>query len=100
MLYIGPHAGPAPIVHLIDGAHHELDIGVYYLDDRAVLRAVREAVRRGVDVRVMVEPRPYGMRPRQVRKEVRAIEATGAHFRYVPNRFVSHGDHYAFYHAK
>jgi phosphatidylserine/phosphatidylglycerophosphate/cardiolipin synthase-like enzyme len=100
MLYIEPNAGPAPIVQVINSAHHELDVGVYYLDDRSVLRAVRAAVRRGVDVRVMVEPKPYGMKPWQVRKEVRKIEATGAHFRYVPNRFVSHGDHYAFYHAK
>jgi len=100
MLYIEPHAGPAPIVHLIQGAHRELDIGVYYLDDRKVLSAVRAAVQRGVDVRIMVEPKPYGMKPWQVRKEVRAILATGAHFRYVPNRFVSHGSQYAFYHAK
>ena len=99
-LYIEPNAGPAPILNIIDSAHHQLDIGVYYLDDRRILAAVRDAVRRGVDVRIMMEPKPYGMKPWQVRKEVRAIEATGAHFRYVPNRFVSHGDRYAFYHAK
>ncbi|MHB0888081.1 phospholipase D-like domain-containing protein [Acidithiobacillus sp.] len=100
MLFIEPHAGPSPVVQVIDSAHRELDIGVYYLDDRKVLSAVRAAVRRGVDVRVMVEPKPYGMKPWQVRKEVRAIESTGAHFEYVPNRFVSYGDQYAFYHAK
>ncbi|AEK57798.1 GTP-binding protein [Acidithiobacillus caldus] len=99
-LYIEPNAGPAPILQVIDSARHQLDIGVYYLDDRQILAAVRDAVRRGVDVRIMVEPKPYGMKPWQVRKEVRAIESTGAHFRYVPNRFVSHGDRYAFYHAK
>ena len=99
-LFIEPHAGVPPILQLIQSAHRDLDIGVYYLDDRKILSAVRDAVRRGVDVRVMVEPKPYGMKPWQVRKEVRAIEATGAHFRYVPNRFVSHGDRYAFYHAK
>ncbi|MGK9450313.1 phospholipase D-like domain-containing protein [Acidithiobacillus caldus] len=100
MLFSEPNAGPAPILQVIDSAHHTLDIGVYYLDDRKLLAAVRDAVRRGVDVRVMVEPKPYGMKPWQVRKEVRAIEATGAHFRYVPSRFVSHGYRYAFYHAK
>jgi len=100
MLFIEPHAGPAPIVQLIQGARHELDMGVYYLDDRKVLSAVRAAVQRGVDVRIMVEPKPYGMKPWQIRKEVRKIEETGAHFQYVPNRFVSHGSQYAFYHAK
>ncbi|WP_312283433.1 phospholipase D-like domain-containing protein [Candidatus Igneacidithiobacillus taiwanensis] len=99
-LFIEPNAGVSPVMQVIQSAHHELDIGVYYLDDRKILAAVRDAVRRGVDVRIMVEPKPYGMKPWQVRKEVRAIEATGAHFRYVPSRFVSHGDRYAFYHAK
>jgi phosphatidylserine/phosphatidylglycerophosphate/cardiolipin synthase-like enzyme len=99
-LYIEPNAGTAPILQVIQSAHHELDIGVYYLDDRKLLSAVRDAVLRGVDVRVMVEPKPYGMKPWQVRKEVRAIEATGAHFRYVPSRFVSGDGVYRFYHAK
>lgn len=100
MLFIEPHVGPAPILQVIDSAHRTLDIGVYYLDDRKLLAAVKDAVRRGVDVRIMVEPKPYVMKPWQVRREVKSIEATGAHFRYVPNRFVSHGDQYAFYHAK
>jgi phosphatidylserine/phosphatidylglycerophosphate/cardiolipin synthase-like enzyme len=100
MLAIEPQAGSAPVLQVIDSAHRELDIGVYYLDDRKVLSAVRDAVRRGVGVRIMVEPKSYGMRPWQVQKEVQAIEATGVHFRYVPRRFVSHGDHYAFFHAK
>ena len=99
-LFIEPNAGPAPIIQIINRAHRELDIGVYYLDDRKLLSAVRDAVRRGVNVRIMVEPKPYGMKPWQVQKEVRAIEATGAHFEYVPGRFVSHGDQYVFYHAK
>lgn len=99
-IFIEPNAGPAPVLQVIQSARHELDIGVYYLDDRKLLSAVRDAVRRGVDVRIMVEPKPYGMKPWQVQKEVRVIEATGAHFRYVPSRFVSHGDQYAFYHAK
>jgi phosphatidylserine/phosphatidylglycerophosphate/cardiolipin synthase-like enzyme len=99
-LFIEPNAGVTPVLQVIQSAHRELDIGVYYLDDRKILSAVREAARRGVDVRIMAEPKPYGMKPWQVRKEVRAIEATGAHFRYVPKRFVSADGHYAFYHAK
>ena len=100
MIYIEPQAGLAPIIQVIDSAHQELDIGVYYLDDRKVLRAVQSAVRRGVDVRIMVEPKPYGMKPWRVQKEVRAIQSIGAHFRYAPGRFVSGDGHYVFYHAK
>jgi phosphatidylserine/phosphatidylglycerophosphate/cardiolipin synthase-like enzyme len=100
MLAIEPQTGPVPVLQVIDSARRELDIGVYYLSDRKLLSAVRAAVRRGVDVRIMVEPKPYGMKPWRVRWEVRAIEATGAHFRYVPGRFVSQEDAYRFYHAK
>ncbi|MFA7657779.1 phospholipase D-like domain-containing protein [Acidithiobacillus thiooxidans] len=99
-LYIEPHAGPAPIVQLIRSAHHAVSVGVYYLSDRPILRALKAAHARGVDVRVIIEGKPYGMKPWQVRKEEREIEATGAILHLAPYRFTSHGDHYAFLHAK
>lgn len=100
MLFVEPNAGPSPIIQVIDSAHRELDIGVYYLDDRKVLAAVRYAVRRGVNVRIMAEPKPYGMKPWQVQKEVREIAATGAQWKAAPYRFTSHGDVYSFFHCK
>ncbi|MBU2840563.1 GTP-binding protein [Acidithiobacillus thiooxidans] len=99
-LYIEPHAGPAPIVQLIQSARREVSVGVYYLSDRPILRALKAAHERGVDVRVIIEGKPYGMKPWQVKKEEREIEATGATLHLAPYRFTSHGDHYAFYHAK
>lgn len=99
-LFIEPQAGPAPILQIINQARHEVSVGVYYLSDRPILRALAEAHRRGVDVRVIVEGKPYGMKPWQVRKEERAIEATGAQLKLAPYRFTSHGNQYAFYHAK
>uniref|UniRef100_E6QCP7 Phospholipase D-like domain-containing protein n=1 Tax=mine drainage metagenome TaxID=410659 RepID=E6QCP7_9ZZZZ len=100
MLFIEPHAGPAPIIQVIDSARRELDLGVYYLSDRKILRAIAAAHRRGVAARVIIEGKPYGMKPWQIRKEERRIEATGAALRLAPYRFTSHGSHYAFYHAK
>jgi cardiolipin synthase len=100
MLYIEPNAGPAPIIQVINSAHHQLDVGVYYLSDRKIFRALSAAHRRGVNVRVIIEGKPYGMKPWQVRKEEKAIAATGATLHLAPYRFTSHGDQYAFYHAK
>lgn len=100
MLSIEPQAGVAPIVHLIDQSHREINVGVYYLTDQKILAALKSARERGVAVRVMIEPKPYGMKPWQIRKEKQAILATGAQFRWVPPRFVSHGSDWAFYHAK
>ncbi|MEY2340957.1 phospholipase D-like domain-containing protein [Acidithiobacillus sp. IBUN Pt1247-S3] len=106
MLYIEPHAGPAPIIQIIRQAKREIDVGVYYLSDRPILNVLRAARKRGVDVRVIIEGKPYGMKPWQVKKEERAIQATGATLHLAPYRFTSplqgasHGDQYAFYHAK
>lgn len=100
MLYIEPHAGPAPIIHVIDSAHHEISAGVYYLSDRPILNALRAAHARGVDVRIIVEGKPYGMKPWQIAKEERAIQTTGASLKLAPYRFESHGDQYAFQHSK
>ncbi|MBN6740297.1 GTP-binding protein [Acidithiobacillus sp. MC6.1] len=99
-LYIEPHAGPAPIIQVIRSARREVSAGVYYLTDRPVLNALRAAHARGVDVRVIIEGKPFGMKPWQVAREVKAIRETGATLHYAPYRFTSHGDHYAFFHEK
>ena len=99
-LYIEPNAGPAPIIQVIQSARHEIGAGVYYLSDRPILAALKAAHARGVDVRVIIEGKPYGMSPWQVRKEERAIAATGATLHLAPYRFESRGNHYAFQHSK
>ena len=99
-LYIEPQAGPAPIIQVIQAAHHEISTGVYYLSDRPILDALKAAHAKGVDVRIIIEGKPYGMKPWQVKKEERAIKATGATLKLAPYRFESHGDHYAFQHSK
>ena len=100
MLHIEPNAGPTPIIQVIDAARREISTGVYYLSDRPILAALRAAHARGVDVRVIIEGKPYGMKPWRVQKEERAIEATGATLKLAPYRFESHGDQYAFQHSK
>ena len=100
MLYIEPAAGAAPIIQIINQARHDVSVGVYYLSDRPILRALQAAHARGVHIRVIVEGKPYGMKPWQVKKEERAIQSTGATLHLAPYRFTSHGNQYAFYHAK
>jgi len=98
-MYIEPQAGPAPIIQVIQQARREVNLEVYYLSDKKILRALQSAHARGVDVRVIVEGKPYGMKPWQVRKEERAIQDTGATLKLAPYRFTSHGNQYAFMHA-
>lgn len=99
-LYIEPNTGPTPIIQVIQSARREISAGVYYLADRPILNALRAAHARGVDVRVIIEGKPYGMKLWQVRKEEKAIEATGATLHLAPYRFTSHGNSYAFLHSK
>ncbi|WP_081577225.1 phospholipase D-like domain-containing protein [Acidithiobacillus thiooxidans] len=98
-LFIEPNAGVSPILQVIQSARHELNVGVYYMTDRPILRAIRAAKARGVVVRVIIEGKPYGMKSWQVRKEEREIKATGAALHLAPYRFTSHGEDWAFYHA-
>ncbi|MHB1279879.1 MAG: phospholipase D-like domain-containing protein [Acidithiobacillus sp.] len=100
MLSIEPQAGPAPVIQVINSSRRELDVGVYYLSDRKILRAIAAAHRRGVDVRVIIEGKPYGMKHWQVRREERTIAATGAQWKVAPPRFTSHDNDYSFYHCK
>ncbi|MDA8152338.1 MAG: phospholipase D-like domain-containing protein [Acidithiobacillus sp.] len=99
-LFIEPQAGVSPVLQVIDSARHELNVGVYYMTDRPILNAIRAARARGVDVRVIIEGKPYGMQSWQVKKEEREIEATGATLHLAPYRFTSHGSQWSFYHAK
>lgn len=90
-LFVEPYAGVTPVVQVIERARDTLDLNVYLLDDRPILHALREAVARGVRVRVILERHPYRMRAYKIRKEYREVATTGAEVRFAPSRF--HYDH-------
>ena len=100
-LYIEPHAGTGPIIAFIQQARGTLDINAYLATDRRVIQAITQDVRRGIRVRILIDRRPYGGRPRG---EIARLRATGARVRSAPARFTGHGagnaQRYAFDHAK
>jgi cardiolipin synthase len=59
-LFVEPSAGLAPVLSLIHQAVHSIRLEVYLLTDRAVIAALEQAKRRGVDVRVLLEEHPEG----------------------------------------
>ncbi|MBN6739619.1 GTP-binding protein [Acidithiobacillus sp. MC6.1] len=97
MLYIEPNAGPAPIVQVIQAARHSVDLNVYYLSSRPIMAALKAARSRGVNVRVILDARPYGMKPWQIRKEFHAAAALGVQVYQAPARFEAR---YVYDHAK
>ena len=93
-LYIEPHAGVGPVIAFIQQARGTLDINAYLATDRRVIQAITQDVRHGIHVRIVIDRRPYGGRPRG---EIARLRATGAQVRSAPGRF---SGRYRFDHAK
>lgn len=74
-VFVEPNAGESPIVNAIGSAKKSVWLEIYILSDRNVIRALEEAANRGLDVRVMLEPHPYGTSsPQRVMDQ---LQATG-----------------------
>ncbi len=59
-LFIEPDAGESIILDAINTAHHSIWLEMYLLTDTSIIQALENAAHHKVDVRVMLEPTPYG----------------------------------------
>ncbi len=59
-VFVEPTASESVITSAIDQAKQSVWLEIYLLTDSKVIRALEEASNRGLDVRVMLEPHPYG----------------------------------------
>lgn len=59
-LYVEPDDGVSVITNAIDNAQKSVWLEMYLLSDTNVIHALENAAQRGLDVRVMLEPHPYG----------------------------------------
>ncbi|MER3436185.1 MAG: hypothetical protein C4346_00290 [Chloroflexota bacterium] len=59
-VFVEPDDGRAPILDEIQAATRSIRLQVYLLSDQEIINALKQADRRGVDVRVMLEDAPYG----------------------------------------
>ncbi len=58
--FVEPDDGEQVITNAIGSAQKSIWLEIYILSDRNVIRALEEAANRGLDVRVMLEPHPFG----------------------------------------
>jgi len=58
--FVEPDDGDALIVKSITQAHKSIDLTIYLLTERDVILGLKEAVKRHVAVRVLLEPHPVG----------------------------------------
>jgi cardiolipin synthase len=59
-VFVEPNAGEHPITDAIRAAKKSVWLEIYILTDRNVISALEDAANKGVDVRVMLEPHPFG----------------------------------------
>ncbi|MGH2515753.1 MAG: phospholipase D-like domain-containing protein [Ktedonobacterales bacterium] len=80
-VFVEPDAGEAPIVHAIQTATRSVWVEVYILTDRNVVHALEDAAGRGVDVRVLLEPHPFGGGDVAAQQVMEELNAAGAQAR-------------------
>ena len=76
-LVVEPNDGVRPVTDAIRAAQHSIWVEVYILTDTPVIDALEEAANRGLDVRVMLEPHPYGFSPVSVQETMDKLKAAG-----------------------
>ncbi len=59
-VFVEPDDGEQVITNAIANAQNSIWLEIYILSDRNVIRALEEAANRGLDVRIMLEPHPFG----------------------------------------
>ncbi len=62
-VYVEPDDGEQVITGAIRSAHKSVWLEIYILSDRNVIHALEDAANNGLDVRVMLEPHPFGGGP-------------------------------------
>jgi cardiolipin synthase A/B len=59
-LFVEPDDGYAPVLNQINQAKKSIDMAMYLLKDRRIIKALQAAAKRGVKLRVILEKTPYG----------------------------------------
>ncbi len=87
-IYVEPDNGVKPIIKMIEKSRKFLYINSYLLDDPRILKAVSDAVKRKLDVRIIVDGRPYGINGDDgTHDEISILKKTGAAVKIAPSRF-------------
>ena len=76
-IFVEPTAGESVITNAIDEAKQSVWLEIYLLTDTKVIRALEDAAHRGLDVRVMLEPHPYGVGSVSPRETLDKLSAAG-----------------------
>ena len=76
-VFVEPTAGESVITNAIDQAKQSVWLEIYLLTDKKVVSALESAAHRGLDVRVMLEPDPYGIGTTSPQETLDKLSAAG-----------------------
>lgn len=82
-----PQAGIAPVIRLIAGARHSVEVVMYEFDDRSIERALVSDAARGVDVRVLLNRGYFGEGSAANETAYAYLRARGVAVRWTPKSF-------------
>ncbi len=85
-IFFEPNAGEAPFLSVIDSAKSSLKIEVYVMTSSDVFEAIENAIKRGVNVQVILTQHPYNMEA-QSKYAYEKLDSIGAHVKWAPARF-------------
>jgi cardiolipin synthase A/B len=77
-VFVEPAAGQTPILNAINTATTSVYVELYLLTDTNVITALESAAKRGLDVRVMLDPDPYGVGTTKPAQTLSALSKAGA----------------------
>lgn len=77
-VFVEPTAGETPILNAINNATSSIYVELYLLTDTNVITALENAAGRGLDVRVMLDPDPFGVGTTQPAQTLQALSNAGA----------------------
>ncbi len=87
-LYAEPDAGIAPLINFIKKSKKFLYINSYLIDDPKILDAIGNAVKHKINVKIIVDGRPYGINGDDgTHDEIKILKDTGANVKIAPPRF-------------
>lgn len=99
--FVSPDAQAGPLLDLLGNATTSLDLSLYTLTNTALGQAIREAVARGVRVRILLEGAPVGGIDSEQWGIVQRLAPTGAQVHFlVDNTSRDIQERYRFAHAK
>ncbi len=76
-IFVEPAAGDQVITNAISSAKKSVWLEMYLLTDRKIIYALEDAAHNGIDVRVMLEPHPYGTGSLSPRETLDKLKAAG-----------------------